>query len=453
MSDWIEAEQRIERAHQFSESQRWEEALAELDAALRIDSRNGQWHGHRGYVLDQLGQFEDAVKSYRIALRFGPPDRDIVMAMGADLIRIGRFAKARETFANAIEQWPDFEPAYCHSIIALAELGDFEQAEQYFYLAQQLTEDCPHCFYYLGWAKFRQQDYPRALFAWRKTLELEPHYSGVKRHMAECHRAMDEIDEARGLFLEALREDPGDTDMLKDLADMLAESGRLDAALEKYRLIIELEPDYVSAHAAIAEIALSGGKLDQAAGALRTALKIEPTYPGLHARLGETLLRQGRLEEAKRHLSVELERNPDENQALMTLGNCLLEMGRPTAASFCYRRLINSQPTAPGPHHNLAVCCFVRGRFDEGIQHCRKALEIRPNYILAMHKMALAWLHTGESDRAVRIISRALTLDPENAAILQLQNRLQWYRYAGYLRRFLSPARRVVGWFRPRTQP
>ena len=30
MNDWLEAEQRVERAQRFTESQRWAEALAEI---------------------------------------------------------------------------------------------------------------------------------------------------------------------------------------------------------------------------------------------------------------------------------------------------------------------------------------------------------------------------------------------------------------------------------------
>ena len=207
MSDWMEAEQRIERAQQLSESQRWDEALAEVDAALGIDPRHSGWHSHRGFILDQLYRYEEAIKAYRTSLHLQPGQREVMMALGLDLIRAGRFARARKTFSRVIENWPDFEPAYCYSIVALAELGDFEQAEQHFYLAQQLTDNCPHCYYHIGWTKFKQQDYERAIFAWNRALELLPYYPGAKQHIAECYRAKGDITEARQYYLEALRQD------------------------------------------------------------------------------------------------------------------------------------------------------------------------------------------------------------------------------------------------------
>jgi len=54
MNDWLEAEQRVERAQQLSESHRWAEALTELDAALAIHPTNALWHAQRGYLLEEL---------------------------------------------------------------------------------------------------------------------------------------------------------------------------------------------------------------------------------------------------------------------------------------------------------------------------------------------------------------------------------------------------------------
>ena len=72
MNDWFDAEQRIERAQELSESRHWDEALAEIDAALELNPGNGLWHAHRGFLLDQLERFEEAIDSYAQALALLP---------------------------------------------------------------------------------------------------------------------------------------------------------------------------------------------------------------------------------------------------------------------------------------------------------------------------------------------------------------------------------------------
>ena len=156
-----------------------------MEQEQQAHHRQQEANGHVGDVVDEKG---------------APGGLDILgcqIALDGDLIRAGRFAKARKAFSRIIENWPDFEPAYCYSIVAFAELGEFERAEQHFYMAQQLTDRCPHCYYHMGWAKFKQQDYQRAIFAWNKTLELHPGYPGAKQHLAECYRAKGDVAEAR----------------------------------------------------------------------------------------------------------------------------------------------------------------------------------------------------------------------------------------------------------------
>ena len=103
MNDWLEAEQRIERAQEFSESQRWEEALAELEAALAINPSVAIWHAQRGYLLEELDRPADAVPAYERALELEPGDPDVAMALAVALTRLRRYARALKVFRNSPE--------------------------------------------------------------------------------------------------------------------------------------------------------------------------------------------------------------------------------------------------------------------------------------------------------------------------------------------------------------
>ena len=64
MNDWFEAEQRVERAQQLSESHCFAEALSELDVALSINPNNALWHAQRGYLLEELDRTAEAEKGF-----------------------------------------------------------------------------------------------------------------------------------------------------------------------------------------------------------------------------------------------------------------------------------------------------------------------------------------------------------------------------------------------------
>jgi len=446
MNDWFEAEQRVERAQQLYESERWLEALEEITAAIEINPHNGSWHCNRGYILDQLEQYEEAIKAYEHVLELDPNHCEAMAAIGVDLTRTGRCARALDVFEECARKYPDYEPVYCHRIVTYAEMGQHDKAEEMFYLAQQLTEECPHCYYNVAISLMDRQKWDRAIWCWKKVLELDPRYMGARARIAEAYRAKGDFSAAKENYLAELREDPGNADLLAELADLLLEMGERKAGAEKYRQIVELDPENAEAYAALGQIALGEGKFEAALDSLQTSVSLDNECPGAHEYLGEACLRLGRHAEARYHLSLALQQDPESRHALMSMGNCLLETGRPTQAAEFFRRLVALEPSLPGPHHNLGVCCFLRHRFGEGIAHCQRALEMQPDYVMAMHKLALAYLHLGRWSDARRMIRQALSVDPNNTQMQQIARRFRWYRLAKWLRTLFWP----IDWLRGR---
>ena len=74
MSDWNDAERRVEKAQELFEQRRWSEALEELRAAININPYNGAWFFNIGLTLDELGRYDEAVDAYRQSLEIDPND-------------------------------------------------------------------------------------------------------------------------------------------------------------------------------------------------------------------------------------------------------------------------------------------------------------------------------------------------------------------------------------------
>ena len=189
MNEWFDAEQRVERAQQLSESQRWVEALAEIEVALTINPNNATWHAQRGYILEELDQCEEAVRAYERAQDLEPGDRDVSVALGVALIQLGRNARAVEIFEGLARAHPDFEAAYCHRIAAYAELGLHDRAEEMFYLAQELDDCCPHCFFHIAVSLLTRGQTERAIYCWERVLEL----ASDSPRQAELRKAVQQL--------------------------------------------------------------------------------------------------------------------------------------------------------------------------------------------------------------------------------------------------------------------
>ena len=87
MTEWDDAERRVEKAQELFEQRRWSEALEELRAATDINPYNGGWFFNIGLTLDEMGRHEEAIDAYRRALTIDETDLQAMNHLGVDLHR------------------------------------------------------------------------------------------------------------------------------------------------------------------------------------------------------------------------------------------------------------------------------------------------------------------------------------------------------------------------------
>jgi len=62
----------------------------------------------------------------------------------------------------------------------------------------------------------------------------------------------------------------------------------------------------------------------------------------------------------------------------------------------------------------------MMGRLQEGIVHCRKALKLKPGYLLALYNLAQAHMHLDAPLRARHYVAKALAIAPHDPSIREL---------------------------------
>ena len=140
MNEWMDAEERVERAQGLYEKGRWVEAAAELRAAIDSDPTNPAWHFNLALTLEAMDDCAGAESAYRQALALDDEDVDVLNALGVCLTRLGRHDEGRELFERIEHIDPTFEASYCNRIVTYTETGQHAEAEVMFYLARQVRE-------------------------------------------------------------------------------------------------------------------------------------------------------------------------------------------------------------------------------------------------------------------------------------------------------------------------
>ncbi len=440
MNDWLEAEQRVERAQQLSESHRWEEALAELDAALLVQPANALWHAQRGYILEELDRTADAAEAYRRSHELDGDDREVALALGATLARLGRMGAALQVFETIAQKQPDFEPAYCHRVYIYAELGRHDQAEEMFYLAQQIDDECPDCFFYLGGSLAARGQHDRAIYCWERVLDFEPSYIGVNSRIARAYRAKGDRANAREYLLRELREDAGNVDLLFELADLAVESGQVAAASAKLEHILELDPQHAPARLALARIWLRCGQPGKALASIEgleaiTDGESENNQGECNALAGEAMFQLGRFGEARTRLESAVAAGITDVRTLMLLGDTLLALNKATEAGDRFRNLLSIDAHNPIAHHKLGICLLKTGSASAALDHCLSAIGECPGFGGAMFSAAIAHLRLGQWRKARQMLGRAELALEDKGPVRQVQKRMWRYQLRYYLDR------------------
>ena len=128
----------------------------------------------------------------------------------------------------------------------------------------------------------------------------------------------------------------------------------------------------------------------------------------------------------------------------MQVGNCFLATSNPSEAADWYRRVLALDAKHPYAHHNLAVCFFQSDDYEAGVEHCLEALKCKPDYVMAMHNAAIAYVQLARWKEAREMLKKALRHDPSSQTLEQLVKRLWRLRIRATLDKLWGGIRRVL---------
>ncbi len=420
MNEWIDADARAERAHDLYEEGRLAEAAAELRAAIELNPYNPSWRFNLGLTLEAMEDYSRACEAFADALTINPDDVETHNCLGVNLTRMDRCAEALEHFARAEQLDPTFEPLYCNRIVTYTRRGDHDNAEVMFYLARQISDECPWCFYNLGISLKARGLYGKARYCFEQTLRLDPDHAQVHARLAEIYWSTARTDLARNHYELEIAQGDDEIDVLLDYGELLLDLRDYARSEEIFRRALTVSPEHAATHFCLGELALERGDLVKAAEQFKLVTRIDGAYPGAHAKLAKVYITQKELQQAGRHLVLELKVSGEDPALLEEVGHLLIQAQQTRTANCVLRRLVEIEPENATALLNLAVSHFMLEELDEGIRRCRRALKYRPDYPLALYNLALAHLQKGQADRARRYVARAVELKPDDPQIRKL---------------------------------
>jgi Flp pilus assembly protein TadD len=421
---WDEAEEKVHMAFEMYENGQMNSALQQLGQAIEINPANSAWYFNKGLTLDTLERFEEAIDAFQQALNLKGDDPEILNCLAVDYTRIGQYDLAVSTFEYIQQIDPTFEPCYCNRIITYTEMDQHDKAEQMFYLAQQINPDCAICFYNIGNSLFSRGRYKKAIWCWQQTAKLESTHPQINYRIAQACWADGNSQLAGAHFLEELRANPGDIDVILDFGIFLLERGDIDAAKEKFNRILELDPDFAAALFYLGEIAVHKNDRNKAIEFFNKALKRNDRLRGPRYRLAQLALADGDADRTRQLLRVECDFGADDPEVLLSMGTMLLQLDELEYATNCFLRVVDEDRSNAEAFHGLGTALAGRGEFEGALQFFEHAANLAGQDPEILADTAFIYLKTGRLARAADTIATARAFAGDDKHIANLARRI-----------------------------
>ncbi len=199
-----------------------------------------------------------------------------------------------------------------------------------------------------------------------------------------------------------------------ELAVAIQKRGRLDAAEEIYRRVLEAVPDQVDALHFLGICRFHRGQHEEGLALVRRALALAPDSVDVRNNLGNMLYSRRRFEEAEAAFRQVLALAPDYVNAHANLGSVLRRRRDLDGAEAALRRAIALAPDHGEAYHNLANVLRDMDRDDEALEMSTKALELCPYDGEAYRAMGAVLYAKGRVADALVIYRRWLEVEPNS---------------------------------------
>jgi tetratricopeptide (TPR) repeat protein len=272
------------------------------------------------------GRIKEAIAEYEKLALGDPQDVGTINIIGDLYIRLGHADKAVRAFEKVAEEYE--------------KRGLYSQALAISKKIHKLVPDHVDAALKLG-DLYAQQGF---------VAEAKKVFATVAGRLAEAGRTAESV----AIFEKVVRLDREDTDARRALAGLFRSVGNVESALDQLN--------------ELAAVLSEKGRFEAAEGVLREALGVRPGDAKSVVGLVEVFKRQGQAERAVELLEKELQAAPDNVQFLNVLGNLHFEAGETKRAEDIFTRIVTGHPLNVNARIKLGRIQILKDKLDQAYE-------------------------------------------------------------------------------------
>jgi len=396
------------------------EQVQEACDAARANSRDANASGKLGMLLDLYKRRESAAICYKRAHQLDPGAFRWPYYLGSLQSAQGKRAEAATTLRAALRLNPDYLPARLKLAENLLAAGNWEEAGRIYETIVKEHRDAAEAYYGIGRIRAANGDLTAAVESYRRACEVFPAYGAAHYGLALAYRKLGDSPRSEDhLKLHAANQTlvPPVPDPLRDEMRALdrgapslvqrgiafQDVGRIEDAIAEHEKALEIDPEYMLAHANLIILYGRTKQPQKAEEHFRAAVRINPNHADSYYNYGVLLSEERKYIEAEEMFRKAVEVNPFHSQAFHNLGFVREQQGRLDEALEFYRKAVERQPNYPLAHFHIGRILANQKKYDEAISHFLMTLspedESTPAYLYAL---SAAYARAGNREDALR---------------------------------------------------
>ena len=241
----------------------------------------------------------------------------------------------------------------------------------------------------LAFAYYRSERFDEAVVQFERAASIDPSDALIFLDYGRCLKRAGRIDQALQKLQEAAKLGEGNPKLpviLLEISLCYENLGMPDQSIETLRMAIEEVP-HAEYYTRLADLLLDTGDIEAAEVEYRNAIDIAPNYAPAMNNLGLLLTANDRKAEGIKMFEMVLGRDPYNGPALNNLALEYWETDDLESAIKAIKAAIRSEPSNALYHYHLAMFLKDSGEDQEAIEELLVTLQYDPNYPDALLKL------------------------------------------------------------------
>jgi len=370
------------------------EAQVYAAQTIALNPKSAVSHFILGNIYYQKKAFDQAIEEFERVAELEPENVSAIYLLARSYVLKGNIDSAAINYKKVIELFPSNSLAY------------LELADVY----------------------IDHEQYVEAIALLEKVITINPQEGGVFLTLASIYEFQGDNQKAKAYYQKGLELQPTHIQGRKKLLLLYLGEGNTDAVIEQAKSLLTVEPKDPVTHFILGAAYKKNSLFDNAAGELEAAIRLEKNMSQAYLQLAYIYLHQRKKEEAINILTkaMNLPFNQTTDVALL-LGAIYIQDKQYEKAIKIYRRILWHYP-------DNQEAWYQMGMANERLEHINKSTDCFYKCIKLNPRHANAYNYIGymyaerkmRLDTAVKLIHKALEIEPENGAFL---DSLGWTYY------------------------